>query len=49
MSDLWAYCTPCARWFYVDTDGATTSDHLCPVCETPSRRAVDHAPMVKGV
>ncbi len=49
MSDLWAYCTPCTRWFYVDGDRAATATHECPVCETPSRRAVERAPLTKGV
>ena len=49
MSEVWAYCKPCGRWFYIDALSATPGVHHCPVCETPSRRAVDRTPVSKGV
>ncbi len=33
MSNYWAYCDPCGRWFYPDGEqGGTTPP--CPVCST---------------
>ena len=35
MSDLWAYCDPCGRWFYPDSRNRPTHDaSACPVCST---------------
>ncbi len=33
MSDFWAYCDPCGRWFYPDT-GPEVGTPACPVCST---------------
>ena len=44
MKDLWAWCSPCARWFFVPLrpDGARPSptEHRieCPVCTTIAGR-----------
>lgn len=32
MSEQWAFCERCDRWFYAQRD-ATTSDLRCPVCD----------------
>ena len=35
MSDLWAYCDPCGRWFYPEfREGTARSTAPCPVCST---------------
>lgn len=35
MSDFWAYCEPCGRWFYPEADdGAVDRTPPCPVCST---------------
>lgn len=39
MSDLWAYCSTCTRWFYVT--GSSSAAHTCPVCQSPSNRAAE--------
>lgn len=31
MSEFWAYCDPCGRWFYPDADQSAPA---CPVCST---------------
>lgn len=33
MSELWAYCDPCGRWFYPDADSGGGTPP-CPVCST---------------
>lgn len=33
MSDLWAFCEPCARWFYPDSEAGERTPP-CPVCST---------------
>lgn len=34
MSEQWAYCERCHRWFYAQRDGLDTHDDLrCPVCD----------------
>lgn len=33
VSDVWAYCEPCGRWFYPDATGAGRTPP-CPVCST---------------
>ena len=33
MADYWAFCDPCARWFYPDSD-AELRVPACPVCST---------------
>ena len=30
--ELWGYCTPCQRWFYIQTRETATITHECPVC-----------------
>lgn len=35
MSDMWAYCDPCSRWFYPEADdGGARRTPPCPVCST---------------
>ena len=36
MSDLWAYCDPCGRWFYPEAAPDETGERAvtCPVCAT---------------
>lgn len=43
MSDQWAFCDRCSRWFYAQRD-ALDSDRLrCPVCDaSPSLIREDH-------
>lgn len=33
MTEFWAYCDPCARWFYPEGDTAGRTPP-CPVCST---------------
>ena len=43
-SELWGYCDPCARWFYVplrpDGQRPAPEEHriCCPVCVLPAGR-----------
>ena len=43
-SELWGYCDPCARWFFVplrpDGQRPTPQEHriTCPVCVMPAGR-----------
>ncbi len=34
MSDRWAYCATCVRWFYGDAVAGDATLPLCPVCST---------------
>lgn len=36
MSELWAYCDPCSRWFYPEgtTEDGSIGVLTCPVCAT---------------
>ena len=36
MSELWAYCDPCSRWFYPEdvSEGGGVRSLMCPVCAT---------------
>jgi hypothetical protein len=36
MSELWAYCDACRRWFYPDqpSNGDAGPTPTCPVCAT---------------
>ncbi|HWH31619.1 MAG TPA: hypothetical protein VNU01_03000 [Egibacteraceae bacterium] len=43
MPDLWAYCSPCARWFYCARSGRDPVDE-CPACGVPSRTRQDRHP-----
>lgn len=40
MSEPWAYCTTCSRWFYVEAASLPTAPG-CPVCATPASHPVD--------
>jgi hypothetical protein len=33
MTEFWAYCDPCGRWFYPEGDTAGRTPP-CPVCST---------------
>ena len=45
MSDLWAYCDPCARWFYPDTvSEIVRRSPPCPVCSTEALRVAEQPP-----
>lgn len=41
MSDLWAYCTTCTRWFYLDELDGRQQTPTCPVCATPASQPVE--------
>ncbi len=44
MSDMWAYCNSCQRWFFAGSDpGLTAGDADCPVCLHPAVCIADHA------
>lgn len=45
MSDLWAYCDHCNRWYSSHSTLATTPP--CPACDSPPSRISDRpvAPM----
>ena len=35
MSEFWAYCEPCSRWFYPESSSeAARPAPTCPVCST---------------
>jgi hypothetical protein len=36
MSELWAYCDPCGRWFYPEAASEQDIEQAptCPVCAT---------------
>ena len=42
MSDVWAYCDPCARWFYPASEAEQHRTPPCPVCATESRTVSDN-------
>ena len=42
MSDFWAYCDPCGRWFYPDADGDAGRVPTCPVCSTEASTLSEH-------
>lgn len=41
MSDVWAYCDPCGRWFYPVGEGEAQRTPPCPVCATESKTVSD--------
>jgi hypothetical protein len=43
MSELWAYCDPCGRWFYPEaaSGGGVERAVACPVCATDSTTLAD--------
>lgn len=43
MSDVWAYCDPCGRWFYPDADG-DAGVPACPVCSTEAVTLAEEPP-----
>ena len=45
MSELWAYCDPCGRWFYPEGEPPDGSLRVptCPVCATDAA-TVDQRP-----
>lgn len=49
-SELWAYCDPCARWFFVplrpDGQRPAPQEHriTCPVCVIPAGRFESRQP-----
>lgn len=40
MSEIWAYCDPCGRWFYPGS-GEVTRSPACPVCSTETMTLAD--------
>lgn len=44
MSDVWAHCAGCDRWFYAPAAQSTrSSDVRCPVCSLSPDRLEDRA------
>ena len=41
MSEPWAHCSMCSRWFYVEATDHQSSPS-CPVCATPGSQPADH-------
>jgi hypothetical protein len=42
MSEQWAFCERCIRWFYGD-QSAHATDHLrCPVCDAAPAMVREH-------
>lgn len=53
--ELWGYCSPCSRWFFVPTrdDGQRPRPHehriTCPVCVMPAGQFEGRDPVTSEV
>lgn len=48
MSERWAHCGICSRWFYVDQESLAVAEPRCPVCQTPAVSSVERDAMTEG-
>lgn len=44
MSEQWAFCDRCHRWFYPHRAGLTVADLRCPVCDASPSLVRDSEP-----